>query len=428
MNMPATEPSTNHSDKAAAVLAQGGPAPGLRPQVESSAPVLLAKRTTTPASRPSAEPHEVEFPSSALVGSLGDLAKVLGAGKEMPEAFIFAAGLTVIGAMTSGRLFAAKSGLESDTRLYTALVGASGDAKKSSAVRETIRFFEALCNNHLPLISMGVGSAEGLAQLLEKNRNILLFYDELRSFIDKSRAQGSVLLPMITSLYEQHDWDNATKRKSIEIRGANLSLIGCCTTETYEHMWSSEAVAIGLPNRLFIVTAPSKPRVAWPQPPDPIALDKIRIRMTQQLLQADRKLAITSDGLAAWESWYGSLPQSPHAKRLDTIGRRLMLILALTTDKEQIDRETVATVCQILNYELAVRQQTDPIDAEGTIARLEEKIRRALRLARQRMTQNELRRKTNADRSGLWAFKAAMANLVGSGDLKTQGNLCWIAE
>jgi len=65
------------------------------------------------------------FPLHAIVGSLGSLARELASGTEVPEEFIFACGLTVLGALCSGEL-TINVGVEVDPRLYTVLLGSCG--------------------------------------------------------------------------------------------------------------------------------------------------------------------------------------------------------------------------------------------------------------------------------------------------------------
>ncbi len=74
-------------------------------------------------------------------------------------------------------------------------------------------------------------------------------------------------------------------------------------------------------------------------------------------------------------------------------------------------------VCALLDHQLALRQQYDPVDAESTVARLEERVRRELR-ARGPLTRRDLRRYTNADRSGVWVFETALTNLVRAQDIR----------
>jgi len=360
----------------------------------------------------------IGFPSQAFVGSLGRLASELASGTEVPEEFIFACGLTVFGAMCSGEL-EIKMGVEVDPRLYTVLLGSSYDVKKSTAMKKSIAFFETLGSTRMPHVMSGVGSAEGLARNLADHRKVLLAYDELRAFVDKTRVQSAVLLPLTASLYEQHRWENATKNgdQDVIVNDGRLSLLGCCTTDTYEQMWTSEAVSIGFPNRLFVVGADRKCRIAWPAQPDEERLATIRTELLQQLSRLPLSIEATADARNEWEKLYLELPSSEHVKRLDTLGFRLLALIALTTGKTAIDTETVATVRLILDYELRMRELTDPIDADNTIAKLEEKIRRVLGHKRQ-MKARDLKKAVNAHRTGLWAFDQAIKNLSAAQEIR----------
>jgi len=185
-------------------------------------------------------------------------------------------------------------------------------------------------------------------------------------------------------------------------------------------MWTPEAIAIGFPNRLFVVGAERKRKVAWPEPTDQVELLAIQARIANQMQRLPVKLDIELEAKERWERWYQALPASEHAKRLDTIGFRLMPVIALTTDKDRVDLETVETTLAILDYELALRCLTDPIDADNTIARLEEKIRRALG-AHSSLSKRDLQRKVHANRDGIWAFERALENLQKAGEIAYNG-------
>ena len=163
-------------------------------------------------------------------------------------------------------------------------------------------------------------------------------------------------------------------------------------------------------NRLFVVDADAKPKVAWPQPSDAARLNELRQRIRQQLARLPLTLDITPEGKFLWDRWYCNLPASENAKRLDTVGLRLMPILALTMDKNEIDPDVVGRVTAVLDYELRLRSLTDPIDTDSRIAKLEEKIRRNLRECSP-LSKRELQQRVHAHRDGLWAFNTAAGNL-----------------
>jgi hypothetical protein len=367
----------------------------------------------------------IAFPQSAIVGLLGALARLLTNGTEVPVEFLYVAALTALGWISSTSL-KLRIGIDVEPRLYAVLLGASYDTRKSTAVRKVVNFFKQVIEQlnliNPPYVIYGVGSAEGLMRALNHHPQLLLCYDELKTFVDKCRVQASALLSMTTSLFENCNWDNHTKnaQSTASVSDVHLSLIGCCTTATYDNMWRNEAISIGFPNRLFIVSANRKAKVAWPNAPDEQSLEALQARIVEQLKRLPLTLEVTDDAKTKWEHWYTTLPSSEHSKRLDTIGLRLLPLIALTTDKDAVDLETVETVLAILDYELAIRRLTDPVDADNTVAMLEEKIRRAL-TSRGPLRKRQLRRSINADRYGLWAFETAIEHLQRAGDIVETG-------
>jgi hypothetical protein len=355
------------------------------------------------------------------VGTIGEFAKFMAADSEVPEEFYFAAGLTFLGHVCGANIRLANS-LDVRPQLYTVLLGDSGEVKKSTAMRKTREFFESLGLDNLPQLSLGVGSAEGLAKNLSSHQDLLLAYDELRSFIDKCGVQTSVLLPMVTSLYEQTGYQNTTKSSNVVVNDAHLSLLGCCTSDTYADMWTPAAISIGLPNRLFVVKGDARSRVAWPKPKPEAEMARLRDLVKSQVPTGPTDFSISPEGSELWTRWYESRPRSVHATRLDTIGFRLMGLLAVTMDKGEIDSAVVSVVTKILDYEYRVRVATDPINADNKIAGLEQKIRNALSLNRNCwVPERELRQKTHADRTGLFYFNCALKNLATiSGEIESK--------
>jgi len=211
--------------------------------------------STTPTVVDPSKNAQLTLPPEVMSGSLGDFARMMAMGTEVPEEFYFAAALTFFGA-TCGNRLKLNATLNVEPRLYTVLLGESADVKKSTALGNTADFFESVwsglpATTPGPSMCHGVGSAEGLATSLKKNANgVVLCYDELKALIDKSRIESSTLLPMVASLFEKTKYENATKNHALQVENAHLSLVGCCTTATYASMWTADAISIGIPNRL----------------------------------------------------------------------------------------------------------------------------------------------------------------------------------
>jgi hypothetical protein len=369
----------------------------------------------------------VEFPRSAYVGIAGEFAQLYSQHVESPAEFLYMAFLTYLGAVLADKVTIA-SELRPSPRLYTVLLGESATARKSAALDFVDRFFrEVLTVN----VHYGLGSAEGLAQELESDddsaRSLLLHCDELKLLVDKASQDGSVALPMLTTLFERTMFDNTTKGKKIRVRNGYLSLVAACTTETYQRMWHPSFRDIGFINRLFLVHADAQRRFFSPKP----VPESERRRLQDELLELvgaitatveARKrpieLAFDAEAESILQDWYLSLPESVHTRRLETYGLRLCILLELAQgETRKITKETALAVRDLLNYELAVRRLYDPIDADNAIARMEESIRRVLS-SYGPLTERDLKRRVAYQRAGVWVFNQALDNLLRSKEVR----------
>ncbi|MGB9662738.1 MAG: hypothetical protein ACPL5F_12140 [Moorellaceae bacterium] len=386
-----------------------------------------------PAETPSNGP---EFPETCLVGLAGDFARLFSQYYEAPVEFWHFAFLTVLGHLLAGCITLA-SDLEPQPRLYTVLLGRSGVEKKSTAIRRTIKFFEDA--GFPPHVLYGAGSAEGLGEALKDHSDLLLVADEFRALVSKTRIEGSVLGPMLTSLYELTHWDHRVKGKHLKVRNAKLSLLAASTVDSYNLVWDTQNLAIGLPNRLLIVpseTTSSHPFVKEvPQEEQGRLRGRLRElfealerRRPELIIRAGDREAALPDTLRLhlspeaeklWTEWYANRPRDIHGTRLDTIGLRLAILLAVTSGNfEEVDQITIEKVCQILDWQYRMRVLHDPIDSLNTVAELEEKIRRVLQIHGGAISWRELQRKVNASRYGVWLFEQAVRNLERNKELR----------
>ena len=86
------------------------------------------------------------------------------------------------------------------------------------------------------------------------------------------------------------------------------------------------------------------------------------------------------------------------------------------------------SVIALLRYQLEIRRDCDPVDAENTIAMLEEKIRRALARGSQRG--RDLKRRLSYQRYGIWAWDTALGNLLKAGEVRrdSKADTYWMAS
>jgi hypothetical protein len=379
------------------------------------------------ASEPQPSGKSVEFPNSAYVGIAGEFAQLYSQHVESPAEFLYMAFLTYLGAVLADKVTIA-SELRPSPRLYTVLLGESANARKSAALDFVDRFFrEVLTVN----VHYGLGSAEGLAQELESDdgspRSLLLHCDELKLLVDKASQDGSVALPMLTTLFERTMFDNTTKTKKIRVRNGYLSLVAACTTETYQRMWHPSFRDIGFINRLFLVHADAQRRFFSPKPVPESQRHKLQdellelvgaITATVEARKRPIELAFDAEAESILQEWYLSLPDSVHTRRLETYGLRMCILFELAQgETRRVTKETALAVRDLLNYELAVRRLYDPIDADNAIARLEESIRRVLS-SYGPMTERDLKRRVAYQRAGVWVFNQALDNLLRSREVR----------
>lgn len=375
--------------------------------------------------------ESTEFPAEMLTGLAGDFARLYGAHLESPLQYFFFTFLAGLGSILSRRL-TTDSEISPQPRLYTVLLGESADTRKSTAIKKTIDFFSnAMEVDDLDLIlsgapsfevSYGVGSAEGLQQRMKKDPALLLVYDEFRAFVSKSGIDGSVLLPMIVSLFESNVYENQTKKSRISLDDAHLSLLAACTVDTWHRIWKSSFTAIGLNNRLWLVPGMGNRRIAFPERVDSGARDNLLERTRQTIRHyAGREAIHVDDEARRWfQNWYNNLGTSLHTKRLDTYAHRLLPLLAANEGREVVDLEVVQKVLALCDWQLGVRQEYDPIDVDTLMARIEESIRRVLQ-KHDELTVKKLKDHTNARRHGIWYFDKALSNLTSAGEVRRFG-------
>jgi len=389
-----------------------------------------------PAKIEEAAPVKAIFPEESYLGWAGEFAQMYSEYNEAPKAFFYMAALTCLGALF-GDKFTLRTHINPQPRLFTILVGESADDRKSTAARLTINLFRETLGDQFGLC-YGVGSAEGLARRLESSRQLLLVFDEFRSFVSKSKIESSVLLPVVNTLFEHNIYHSATRKSEIKLDGAYLSLLACCTKETFQTMFGAEFQDIGFINRLFIVSAAGARRFSIP----PRIPKTKRFELMEKLLalfewgtnledheRLDGKFGMELDdsARALFQEWYKSLLPSIFTKRLDTYGHRLMLLLAASQQKEMIDEEVVQATTALLNYELAARILCQPVEATSKQAELEERIRRALSEGPiKEGGRGGLKQKLHYRRYGVRDWDWAVDNLKKAGEVKLDSDDCLI--
>lgn len=362
-----------------------------------------------------------EFPKYAIKGLAGQFADLHSNYLESPWSFFAFDFLTCLGNLISNRVTLA-SEIAPQPRFYTVNIGESADDRKSESIKKTIKFFEDTLTQGAFRCCHGVGSAEGLARKLDEIREgpktLTLVYDELKLFVAKATIEGAALLPAVNSFFDSNKFHSATKTHSIKLDDVYLSILAASTLDTFSRMWSPAFLDIGFLNRLWIVRDRGERKFSIPREiplPEIKHLQSKLGDLLKSLPKEGMRLPITDEARRVFDQWYFQQERSPFSKRLDNYGLRLMIVLSVNEGELTIKPDIAERVIRLLQWQLEIRRECDPVDAENNIAKMEEMIRRAL--ARGPFENRELQRKVHYNRYGLFIWNSATDNLLRAKEL-----------
>lgn len=364
-----------------------------------------------------------EFPREAIGGLAGAFADLYSHYLESPWTFFAFDFLTCLGHVIADRVTLA-SEISPQPRLFTVCLGESADDRKSESIKRTVKFFEAALTQGSFKLCHGVGSSEGLAKILDDGgypgRKLLLVYDELKSFVGKATIEGSTLLPAVATLFESNRFHSATKKEILRLEDVYLSLLGASTEETYSGMWTPAFMDIGFINRLWLVKDHGERKFSVPREIPRSETKDLQRRLGALLAAVSSskdpvRLSLSPEAFEIFDHWYLNQEPSIFSRRLDTYGHRLMALLAINDERQEVTAEIAEKVVSLLQWQHDIRRECDPVDAETNIAKMEEMIRR--KLAGSPLEQRELQRKVNYNRHGIYCWRTAVDNLLRAKEL-----------
>ena len=373
--------------------------------------------------------NNVSFPRYTIKGAAARLADVYERYIESPWQFLSMSYLTCLGSMIGNRV-SLQSEIRPQPRLYTAIIGESADDRKSESIRQVTDFYRRVIEKYgisanlmhtgesVFKVNMGVGSAEGLAKSFGTQSNLLLVYDELKAFVSKSQIEGSILLPCINTLFDKNIYHSATKKSSVILENAYLSMLSACTKETYQKMWTATFLDIGFVNRLFLVTGKGSRRFSLPKLiPDgekiPLEKDLLNIlQFVDGLPKVDGKYQMPINHVAwmMFDAWYRDIEPSIFTKRLDTYGHRLLILSAINEMEPKVTTDITRNVISLLNWELEIRKLLDPDNTETKLASIQNSILK--NLTQGSYTKRELQMACHASRIGTYWWKMGLRGLM----------------
>jgi hypothetical protein len=372
----------------------------------------------------------LDFPAQAMQGAAGYFANVYGEVMEAPQSFLFMSYLACLGSILSPYL-SIPSVLNTEPRLYVLLVGRSNVERKSTTMKTAVKLFRDCVYGFK--YHHGVGSDMGLAKLLNKPDDFeensvgtLLLLDEFKSFVNKCKIQAQILLQCVNTLFENNEFENATKNKHVLIEDAHLSILAATTLQTYERIYDREFIDIGFPNRVFIVPDMAQRKFPIPKQISTEDQNALKEHIKQITVHVGQKfeLNVSEEANEYYTKWYYTLPDSIYADRMETYSLRLAMLLSVNALKSEIDFEAMKHATDLCNWQIRVRKEHDPIAAEDRTSEMEERIRRVLRKGPK--SESSIKQAINPWKSdnkpiSLWVFSNAFKNLQNAKEIKYNG-------
>jgi len=361
------------------------------------------------------------FPEKAVVGLAGEIAHFYAETQESPASFFFMNTLAFLGAALGSSILTLKG---EEPRLYVVAVAPFGAARKSEALKHIRDLFGELAGH----VIESVGSGEGLLKQFEKHTRVVLMSDEFSRLVKKGGIEGSTLPETLTTLFSETTFSHHVSKQeaSINVRDAHLTLVSATTPDLYTTMFDVAGITGGLVSRIFVVASDEK-RIKLPVAPDPSKVHEYREKLRRQIKEATsgvagKPLPYTTEAEALWMDYYHELRKgtNPIYERLDTYGLRLAVLLAFTKIELEISRATVESAIALLEYQKQVRLLVQPVEAENSIARLDQLILRRLADG-QWWGRSRLYNGVHAERYGAWSFDQSLKNLGSMGYIETRG-------
>ena len=401
--------------------------------------------------------HFPEFPADAYIGVGADFAELFARNYETPKEFFYFDFLILMANSLSGIVRADFGDLRTHTRLYGLKIGPSGTSKKSTSFDLAESFVKDAWSTALSSeedlkedeiwggnedrsrrafkILAGIGSAEGVLEPLNDSR-VLVYFDEFDRFIRKAKVDGSVIGTAFNELFERTCYANYTKDRQTAVENGHLGLLANIPLEQFESMaGSGRLVDLGLWNRLAYVVGDRRQICNLPTAVSPKALQELEIVLARYLIdlcertekkdekqaapakelwprKKEQRLQLTEEARREWARFPELIRTEESTTRLDTIGMRLMAVMAVTSGKKEIDLDVVRATLAFLHYQKVVRETYRPSQAETIDARIEESVLRQLRRCGP-LKKRDLRRYTNADRYGTEKYERVLSALKG---------------
>lgn len=402
-----------------------------------------------------------ELPTAAVDGDwIGDLAHLVSDGTFIPSSFARAQIKTILAASVNG-LVGFPGQLDLHMKHWTMLISAQPESGKGESWKRTA---EAALANYITKTSLGLpksgyfSSGEHMVKYLADpdagfdGKNVLVYFDELKTLFEKGGSQNSTLFSKMIELYDRSDSSaGSLSHTGGEFKDVSLSFTGGFTTSSFDTSVSGKgAGGDGFLSRCVLeYTGDVKQSGDWPMQ-DTAKINAIATKMLERFKtvlqhfndaknndkteEQDKLLwkFIPMEDDAAYklredfQKWIFAKrkehnerhPGMGYLARLEAHFKRDLLLRTLFSDDLTITVDKVQRAIAWAKHQVELREELWPVDKGNIVTRMEMTIIRALEKW-EHLTKNELQKFCNVKRAesgGVGTFNVAWKNIL-TGDV-----------
>lgn len=325
---------------------------------------------------------------------------------ESPKSFLLFGAMTQIGAMLGRSIWVNDDYRQLFPMMNVLLIGPSGTGK-STAAAIAGKLIKNLPENEQPLLIQGAVGTEKLHEELSTRNKAIIYASELANFFSKAKYLDN-LIPYFTELL---DYGEIIERRFkttglLQVRNAEVSILGCSTVEWLQDQLPETAVEGGFLARFLIVYEEHKAQSIALPGEMLSATRKAKLDFEREKIYAEfRRLVQVHSGQMTfkdWDArdtytvWYGNhKPASGHlapfAARAGAWVRRMAMILAVSCDRKAISVADIQSAIELYEWCSQKLQQVvvpfnqtgkmlaKVLEAVGTETVTDKQLKRAMR-------------------------------------------------
>ena len=306
------------------------------------------------------------------------------------------------------------------------IIGRKGRVMKSSSVQDMFTYYQlaGIVDHHsagtrnaetMSLV-WTAGSTEGVGVSAQRCncKNMILFFDELKTLSDKAGIEGSSMGGHLLTMLQSGKFANETKSAkgnfSFDPGDYSASVITCCTDRMFTKYWSKLiAFSDGLEDRATLILQPEElkdvsPRVYIAPTTEQITRDKqlISKAVLQKNYEVDDVEQLANFG-------------KKHGPRSMARAQEWALGFAVQLDRTTIDPECIERGIALEEYNIQVKRYLNVREAETKEAVVQNQIIQILMQAGGKIVIHELNKRMRPDRWGTWFWSQCYSGLIKAG-------------